>query len=106
MAKIEVLKTPKVAIEEPPVIHLTLGNPVYKGPKGDQGEIGPAGPRGDKGDIGPIGPKGEQGDIGPVGPRGESGVYVGSTMPTDESVMVWIDTAGDAELQPAEGGSY
>jgi hypothetical protein len=35
MAKIEVLKTPKVAIEEPPVIHLTLGNPVYKGPKGD-----------------------------------------------------------------------
>lgn len=82
MAKIEVLKTPKVAIEEPPVIHLTLGNPVYKGAKGDKG------------------------DIGPVGPRGESGVYVGSTMPTDESVMVWIDTAGDAELQPAEGGSY
>ena len=82
MAKIEVLKTPKVAIEEPPVIHLTLGNPVYKGAKGDKG------------------------DTGPVGPRGESGVYVGSTMPTDASVMVWIDTAGDAELQPAEGGSY
>lgn len=82
MAKIEVLKTPKVAIEEPPVIHLTLGNPVYKGAKGDKG------------------------DIGPVGPRGESGVYIGTEPPTDESMVVWIDITGDAELQPAEGGSY
>lgn len=85
MAKIEVLKTPKVAIEEPPVIHLTLGNPVYKGAKGD------------KGDTGLTGPKGEP---------GKSGVYIGTEAPTDEGMVVWIDITGDAELQPAEGGSY
>ena len=52
----------------------------YKGPKGDQGEIGPTGPKGDQGEIGPTGPKGDQGEIGPTGPKGDQG-EIGPTGP-------------------------
>lgn len=121
---IEVLNKMTATPEETPVINVALGNPIYRGPKGDKGdkgdrgEIGPigltgaigpqgiqgeVGPKGDKGDQGVQGPKGDQGDKGETG---NSGVYVGSTAPTDENIVVWIDMTGDAELEPAEGGSY
>lgn len=47
-----------------------------KGPKGDQGETGPAGPKGDQGIAGPKGPKGDTGETGPAGvagPKGDKG---------------------------------
>lgn len=45
---------------------------------------------------GPAGKDGEVGAVGPAGPAGESGVYVGSTEPTDEDVLVWINPDGEA----------
>ena len=35
-----------------------------------------------------------------------TGVYVGDNEPTDDFVNVWIDTLGEAEFIPAEGGSF
>lgn len=97
MANIEVLNQTRAVVEETPVINVSMGNPTYRGPKGDKG---------DKGDRGETGPQGIQGDIGPKGETGQSGVYVGAEEPTDASVVVWIDMSGDADLTPAEGGSY
>ena len=37
---------------------------------------------------------------------GRTGVYVGDNEPTDDFVNVWIDTLGEAEFIPAEGGSF
>lgn len=42
----------------------------FKGPKGDEGDVGERGPKGDKGDTGP---QGEKGPIGPEGPKGDVG---------------------------------
>ncbi len=33
--------------------------------------------------------------IGPPGEKGECGVYVGATEPTEEDVLVWINTEGE-----------
>lgn len=78
-----------------PIIHVSMANPIYRGPigpkgekgdkgdqgvqgiKGDKGEPGPQGPIGPKGDQGIQGlqgPKGEKGDIGPAGPQGPQGI--------------------------------
>ena len=122
---IEVLNKISATPQETPVIHTSMANPIYQGPvgpqgekgeKGDQGEQGIQGIQGVKGDTGAQGPKGDKGDIGltgptgPIGPKGDtgnSGVYVGTEAPTDPTIMVWIDTEGDAiDLEPAEGGSY
>ena len=35
-----------------------------------------------------------------------TGVYIGDNEPTDDFVNVWIDTLGEAEFIPAEGGSF
>lgn len=43
------------------------------GPKGDQGDIGPAGPKGDQGEPGATGAKGDKGDPGETGPKGDPG---------------------------------
>jgi hypothetical protein len=37
---------------------------------------------------------------------GRTGVYVGAEEPTDDFVNVWIDTLGEAEFIPAEGGTF
>lgn len=44
-----------VAVEETPVINLSLSNPIYRGPAGPAGERGPAGARGPAGEQGPQG---------------------------------------------------
>ena len=67
---------------------------IYNGAKGEQGLQGEQGPQG------------VPGEKGEPGKDGESNVYVGSTEPTNANILVWIDTTGDAELEPAEGGSY
>lgn len=94
---IEVLNKITAVPEETPVINVSMTNPIYRGPQGVQG---PQGLKGDKGEQGIQGPIGEKGDTG------NSGVYVGADEPTDESVVVWIDIDGGANLTPAEGGSY
>jgi hypothetical protein len=35
-----------------------------------------------------------------------TGVYIGAEEPTDDFVNVWIDTLGEAEFIPAEGGNF
>lgn len=42
-----------------------------------------------------MGPKGEDGY---VGADGESGVYVGTTEPTDEEMLIWINPEGEATV--------
>lgn len=112
MANIETLNQVQAELDAP-VIHLSMANPIYRGPAGPAGEKGPIGARGPQGDKGadgaqgPVGPKGEpgangiqgeqgiQGEPGPKGDKGEpgnSGVYIGDSTPTDDSVKVWIDT--------------
>ena len=92
---IEILNKISATPEETPVIHVSMANPIYRGPigpkgekgdkgdqgiqgvKGDKGEPGPQGPIGPKGDQGIQGlqgPKGEKGDIGPAGPQGPQGI--------------------------------
>lgn len=78
------------------------GAPGAKGDKGDKGDPGDPGAKGDKGDPGEKGEQGEQGiqgiqgiqgepgKDGADGKDGESGVYVGTTEPTDES-LIWIN---------------
>lgn len=39
--------------------------------------------------------KGDTGDSGPMGPTGNSGVYIGSEVPTDPEVNVWVDPTGE-----------
>jgi hypothetical protein len=82
---------------------------MLRGPQGIQGEVGPQGPQGPQGiqgEQGPIGEQGPQGIQGAKGEAGQSGVYVGSTPPTDNSVMVWIDIegSGDEMLSAEEVG--
>lgn len=84
------------------------GDTGEQGPKGDQGEQGIQGPKGDtgpqgeqgipgetgpKGDTGEQGIQGPQGEKGDQGPKGDSGVYVGTTEPTDDS-LIWINPDG------------
>lgn len=95
MANIETLNQIKAIPEETPVIHVNMSNAIYQGP------VGAPGPRGPKGD------KGDQGNVGPKGDAGPSGVYIGATPPADETVMVWIDTAGGVDDMPmAEGVEF
>ena len=56
MASIEVLNATQATIEAPVEIQLSLGNPIYRGPKGDPG---PAGRDGVIGRDGAQGPKGD-----------------------------------------------
>lgn len=79
---IEVLNKISATPEETPVIHVSMANPIYRGPigpKGEKGDIGPQGVQGIKGEKGepgpqgPIGPKGDQGVQGLQGPKGEKG---------------------------------
>lgn len=67
---IEVLNKMTAVPEETPVINVSLGNPIYRGP---QGPIGPQGPKGDTGPAGADGLPGEQGPKGDQGERGEKG---------------------------------
>ena len=71
------------------------------GPRGPQGELGPAGgPKGDPGQQGPQGdrgPPGPKGEPGPPGPKGEAGVQG----PKGESGSQGLK--GDAGLQGATG---
>ena len=56
---IEVLNEISATPEETPVIHVSMANPIYRGP------IGPKGEKGDKGDQGIQGVKGDKGEPGP-----------------------------------------
>lgn len=87
----------KAIIEDIPVINTTMANAIYRGPQGEKGD------KGDQGLIGITGPKGPKGDKGDTG---NSGVYVGTEEPTDNTVMVWIDIEGGANLTPAEEGKF
>jgi hypothetical protein len=60
------------------------------------------GAQGDPGKTGEQGPSGPPGIQGEQGIRGESGVYIGNEEPTNEDVMVWIDTDGEADENPSE----
>lgn len=59
-------------------IQLILEHPQYqdlfKGPKGDTGEVGPVGPKGEPGTPGERGPQGEEGYEGPPGVQGPMGL--------------------------------
>lgn len=75
------------------------------GPEGKQGEPGkdgkdgaqgPQGIQGIQGLPGKDGEKGEQGIQGEPGEKGEPGVYVGTTEPTDEETLIWINPEGTA----------
>lgn len=44
--------------------------------------------------MGPKGDTGEQGAPGTNGEDGESGVYVGTTEPTDDEMLIWINPEG------------
>ena len=35
-----------------------------------------------------------------------TGVYIGDEEPTDDFVNIWIDTLGEAQFIPAEGGNF
>lgn len=97
MAKIETLNQVQAELDAP-VIHLSMTNPIYRGPVGERGKDGKPGP---------IGPQGIPGERGPKGDAGPSGVYIGATPPTDETVMVWIDIAGGVDDMPmAEGVKF
>ena len=91
-----------------------------KGDKGDTGAQGLPGKDGAQGIQGEPGEKGEKGDPGEKGEKGDAGFYVGTTEPTDDS-LVWIDPEGaateyatktyvtdaiDAALTEVENGSY
>lgn len=76
MAKIETLNQVQAELDAP-VIHLSMTNPIYRGPAGPAGERGPAGARGlqgEQGIPGPMGPQGPKGEQGPVGPQGDQGI--------------------------------
>ena len=49
-----------------------------------------------------VGPQGPQGPIGPQGPTGSNGVYVGSNIPTDPDVNVWVDTDEESASIPTK----
>lgn len=49
-----------------------------------------------KGAPGKDGEKGEDGQPGEKGEKGESGVYVGTTEPTDNDMLIWINPEGGA----------
>lgn len=75
------------------------------GPEGKQGEPGkdgkdgaqgPQGIQGIQGLPGKDGEKGEQGIQGVPGEKGEPGVYVGTTEPTDDETLIWINPEGTA----------
>ena len=63
------------------------------GETGAAGATGATGPQGPQGPQGPKGDKGDTGDTGPQGPAGVAGFHVGTTPPTNTS-LVWIDTTG------------
>ena len=47
---------------------------------------------GQRGPIGPQGPQGLIGPQGPIGPQGIPGIVAQANEPTDENVVVWVDT--------------
>ena len=68
-----------------------------KGEKGDKGDQGIQGIQGEQGIQGIQGIKGDTGNTGAKGDTGDSGVYVGTSVPTDENVNVWIDSDGNPD---------
>ena len=85
-----------------------------QGPKGDQGDAGPAGPQGPKGDqgdagpAGPQGPKGDQGDAGPAGPKGDPGTYTsgsGIQITGDEISAIDADTTNEIQQLSLNGSN-
>ena len=68
MAEIKVLNQIEAVPQDIPVIDVSMGNPTYRGPKGEDGA---------------------------PGPKGESGVYVGTIAPTDPEMLVWINPEGE-----------
>lgn len=92
------------------------------GKDGVDGAPGKDGKDGVNGKDGAPGAKGEKGDTGAQGEKGESGVYVGTTEPTDDEMLVWInpeggesaelattdyvDAAIKAALEEVENGTY
>lgn len=67
-----------------------------QGIQGIQGLPGKDGVDGKDGAPGKDGEKGEQGIQGVPGEKGEPGVYVGTTEPTDEETLIWINPEGTA----------
>lgn len=117
---IEVLNKISATPEETPVIHVSLANPIYRGPigpkgeKGDKGDQGVQGIKGDKGDIGPQGPKGDQGNIGltgpqgPMGPQGVQGIQgevgpVGPQGPKGDDGSIVFEELTDAQKEELRG---
>lgn len=49
--------------------------------------------QGPQGLMGPVGPQGPQGPRGPQGPQGEMQIQMSDEEPTDENILVWIDTS-------------
>ena len=63
---------------------------------GKDGETGPEGPQGDTGPQGPQGVQGIQGPKGEPGDKGDTGssaISMGPNAPTDEDIIVWVDTS-------------
>lgn len=46
------------------------------------------------------GEQGIQGERGEKGDTGDAGVYIGDTEPTDEDILVWVDTASEEITAP------
>ena len=91
------------------VVEYISSNPeLYKGPKGDKGEIGPQGQRGLKGDTGEQGLQGPQGIQGERGLRGEQGPPGIDGKDADNEVIAGLikdDIAPVAsEVKTARGG--
>lgn len=67
-----------------------------QGPQGIQGIQGIPGKDGAQGPEGKQGKQGIPGADGKDGEKGESGVYVGTTEPTDDEMLIWINPEGGA----------
>jgi hypothetical protein len=67
------------------------GEWIYLPTEGPMGPTGPAGLDGIHGNVGPTGPTGATGAVGPTG-AGAIEVQVGTTQPTNPTVLLWVDT--------------
>lgn len=88
----------KDVLQGPPGEAGPAGPQGERGLQGERGATGPQGPQGKQGERGPqgeAGPQGERGADGKDGPAGASGVYLGSSAPSDASVMVWVNPEGE-----------
>lgn len=67
--------------------------PAIMGKDGETGPMGPEGPQGEQGIQGIQGEQGLKGDKGDKGDTGSSAISIGDAAPTDEDILVWVDTS-------------